>query len=206
MIGIATADFHGDVEKAEKVAEKAADEDADVIFVAGDVSDFNLDDPAHVAEEIVDVLEEHGQEIMAVPGNCDTHEVVRVLDTRGVSVHLKRKRLEDYDVVGMGGSNPTPFDTPLEFEERVLESRLRELMDRASEPIILLTHAPPKDTKVDRVESGEHVGSEAVRRIVEEYRPELHICAHIHEAAGEDELGDTRVVNPGPGGAVVLEL
>ncbi|WP_457615047.1 metallophosphoesterase [Methanopyrus sp.] len=206
MIGIATADFHGDVKKAERVAEKAADEDADVIFVAGDVSDFNLEDPAQVAEEIVDVLKEHGQEIMAVPGNCDTPEVVRVLDTSGVSVHLKVKHIGRYDVVGMGGSNPTPFDTPLEFEEDVIESRLRELMNSAGEPVILLTHAPPKDTSVDKIEAGDHVGSEAVRKIVEEFQPKLHICAHIHEAAGEDELGNTRVINPGPGGTVVVEL
>ncbi len=203
---VVTADFHGDVEAAKEVSEKAAEEDAEVIFVAGDLSDFNLDDPASVAEEILDVLTEHGHEVLAVPGNCDTPDVVRVLDTSGYSVHLRVKHVGDYDVVGMGGSNPTPFDTPLEFEEKVFETRLSDLMNSASEPVILMTHAPPKDTKVDRIESGDHVGSEAIRKIVEEYQPDFHFCAHIHEAAGEDEIGKTRIINPGQAGFVLLEI
>jgi Icc-related predicted phosphoesterase len=54
---------------------------------------------------------------------------------------------------------------------------------------------------VDRSGSGEHLGSEAVRRAIEERRPRLVLCGHIHESWGEEATaGSTRVVNLGPKG------
>jgi Icc-related predicted phosphoesterase len=47
-----------------------------------------------------------------------------------------------------------------------------------------------------------------VRRIAEEYRPHLLLCGHIHEARGEDTIGPTKVLNPGPfgnGGYIWIE-
>ena len=96
--------------------------------------------------------------------------------------------------VGLGGSNPTPFGTPFELSEAEIERTLRPVMEPDA---ILVSHPPPKGV-VDVVHSGEHVGSTAVRRIVEEFRPPLVLCGHIHEARGIATLGPTTIVNPGP--------
>ena len=43
----------------------------------------------------------------------------------------------------------------------------------------------------------ESVGSEAVRRVLEEYQPMLGLHGHIHESRGAVRLGSTLAVNPG---------
>ncbi|MCE7699392.1 MAG: hypothetical protein K8E24_011515 [Methanobacterium paludis] len=36
-----------------------------------------------------------------------------------------------------------------------------------------------------------------MRQVIEEFQPSLNICGHIHEARATDEIGNTKVVNPG---------
>jgi len=43
-----------------------------------------------------------------------------------------------------------------------------------------------------------HVGSESVRKIIEEYQPILCACGHIHESRCIDKIGETIIVNPSP--------
>jgi hypothetical protein len=45
---------------------------------------------------------------------------------------------------------------------------------------------------------GFHVGSKAVRRVIEYFQPDVFVCGHIHEARGFDYLGNTLAINPGP--------
>jgi Icc-related predicted phosphoesterase len=42
-----------------------------------------------------------------------------------------------------------------------------------------------------------HVGSLAVRKIIEEFSPQVAICAHIHESVGKDFIKNTIVLNVG---------
>jgi Icc-related predicted phosphoesterase len=62
---------------------------------------------------------------------------------------------------------------------------------------VQVTHAPPVRTKLDVVYTGAHVGSEAVRKAIEKFKPVLAISAHIHEARGVDEIGGTKLINAG---------
>ncbi len=63
--------------------------------------------------------------------------------------------------------------------------------------IVQVTHMPPFKTKLDVVYTGAHVGSEVVRKFIEEYKPLVAISAHIHEARGIDEIGKTKLINSG---------
>jgi Icc-related predicted phosphoesterase len=52
--------------------------------------------------------------------------------------------------------------------------------------------------------TGEHLGSEAVLRAIEQKRPRLALCGHIHESWGErSTIGPTVVINLGPQGTVL---
>jgi Icc-related predicted phosphoesterase len=62
---------------------------------------------------------------------------------------------------------------------------------------LFVTHAPPADTQTDVLPSGVHVGSESIRKVIEEFQPSLNLCGHIHESMAMDEIGETKVVNPG---------
>ena len=115
------------------------------------------------------------------------------IDGRGVIV-------DDVGFFGASASPPTPFRTPHEVSEDALASLARAgFTDVASAPLkIFVPHAPPYGTECDKLRSGEHVGSQALRTFVEREQPDLVLCGHVHEARGEDQLERARIVNPGP--------
>jgi len=80
-----------------------------------------------------------------------------------------------------------------------IEAGLRKAYDavRGAKYRVQVTHNPPFGTRADMLPSGLHVGSKAVRMLIEELKPEVAVCAHIHEARGVDELGTTKIINPG---------
>jgi Icc-related predicted phosphoesterase len=64
--------------------------------------------------------------------------------------------------------------------------------------LILVSHPPPYNTKVDRNSGGKHVGSTSVREWMDKVKPALVVCGHIHEARGLDEIEGVKIVNCGP--------
>jgi Icc-related predicted phosphoesterase len=71
---------------------------------------------------------------------------------------------------------------------------------------VLICHAPPRGTALDRVREGLHAGSQSVREFVDRYQPDYLFCGHIHEAEGVAiEIGKTKAVNAGKRG-YLLEL
>jgi hypothetical protein len=79
---------------------------------------------------------------------------------------------------------------------RLLANALSQV---ASAPFkVLLSHAPPRGTRLDRGFAGMHVGSTAVREFVLSGSVGLCLCGHIHESPGEEILGGTMCVNLGP--------
>jgi Icc-related predicted phosphoesterase len=62
---------------------------------------------------------------------------------------------------------------------------------------------------VDKAWIGSYVGSREIRKFIETKKPMLCITGHIHEARGVDEIGETRIVNPGAfksGNYAVIEM
>jgi hypothetical protein len=69
---------------------------------------------------------------------------------------------------------------------------------------VLVIHAPPRNTKLDRAAEGQHFGSQAVRDFIEQAQPAYFYCGHIHEAAGQsDTLGRSHGWNVGKRGHVL---
>jgi len=101
-------------------------------------------------------------------------------------------------------------DTPFEPDDSERGEVLEQLIGRrTAEKLAIVSHMPPRDTDADRLSSGEHVGSEALRDIIDEENISLVLCGHIHEARSLEEVNGTAVVNPGPvkeGSYAVLEL
>jgi Icc-related predicted phosphoesterase len=91
----------------------------------------------------------------------------------------------------------------LKERTRTIEKDLRRLFKQAGTgKIILVSHAPPKNTKLDMINAKEHVGSEALRKVVEETQPYLVLSGHIHETVAQsgtfkDRLGDTTCMTSG---------
>jgi Icc-related predicted phosphoesterase len=99
----------------------------------------------------------------------------------------------------------------LEFAENEIEQTLVQAFLKCAEKknMILISHCPPKDTKLDRTATGVHAGSISVLQFIESKKPLLVVSGHIHEARGIDKIGETIIVNPGPahmGRYAIIEL
>lgn len=189
---VALTDIHGNRGMAKRLAEHLKKEKPDALIIAGDVTNFS---GAEVARKVLEPLLETCVPILAVHGNCDGRDMPELLEELGIGIHNKRRELNGIGFVGIGGSNITPFNTVWELTE----DEIREILERNYRPgDVIVSHAPPKDTKADRVHSGLHVGSSALREFIEDNQPPLVITGHIHEGRSVDRVGETVIVNPGP--------
>ncbi|WP_297436916.1 metallophosphoesterase [Thermococcus sp.] len=189
---VVVTDVHGKLEKVRKLTKTLAGLEVDALLIAGDLTHFG---GAEQAKDILHPLRNLGFPLLTVHGNCDGRDVPELLDGLGIGVHGKRVDINGLGVIGIGGSNQTPFHTVWELTE----DEIRGVLERNYRPgDVILSHVPPYGTIADRVHLGRHVGSKALRRFIEEHKPPLVVCGHIHEGKGEDRIGETVVVNPGP--------
>ena len=67
---------------------------------------------------------------------------------------------------------------------------------------VIVSHVHPDDSKM-AILSG-FAGSEGLRKAIDELKPEIVLCSHVHEADGiEEKIGDTKVINVGRKGKVI---
>ncbi|MGA1840078.1 MAG: metallophosphoesterase family protein [bacterium] len=152
------------------------------------------------AKKVIEYINYFNPSVYAQAGNFDRKEVETYLIEQGISLHGNGFIKGNIGIFGVGGSNKTPFGTPNEFEENEIESFIFEGYKKVKNaPLkLFISHAPPFHSSVDIVTSGQHVGSKAVRAFIDNYQPDVCITGHIHEAKGEDRIGQTRIINPGP--------
>ncbi len=155
-------------------------------------------------------------------GNDDPTEVLTVLNSidsaHVVNCEERVVTIDDlYPMANCGYSNRTPWDTPREVEEEVLEQHLERAVQGIDDftSAIFNMHVPPYDCTLDEcpkldwstdppspivvggVPQSAPAGSTAVRKIVEKYQPLLLLTGHIHESRGLVKIGRTTVINPG---------
>ncbi|MEA1894473.1 MAG: metallophosphoesterase [Euryarchaeota archaeon] len=166
----------------------------DAVLIAGDITNFG---PDELTYKLLDLLEPLGCPVLAIPGNCDQRSILTTLDaSKAVNLDGAVHTIENVTFAGIGGSNPTPFDTPFERSEDEIGVMLEDLLTRADKgggTIVLLSHAPPKNT-LDRIPDG-NAGSDALAYAIG--KVDLIVCGHIHEDQGEMTQQGTEIVNVG---------
>lgn len=169
----------------------------DLLIVGGDITTAGTPDDAARAIERWRPL---ATQLLALAGNMDSAAIETRLDQLGVALDSRGVVFGDLGVFGVSAAPRSPLDTPYEIDEgeiaRRIEAAYADVGD--CQTLIFCPHAPPHATGCDRLASGEHVGSTAVRAFVERAQPDLVLCGHIHESRGSDTIGRTRIVNPGP--------
>jgi Icc-related predicted phosphoesterase len=197
------ADVHGEFEKFSKIIESLMSQDFDFVLCPGDFTDmYNVPEgysQFDIAEIVIQKLLSLNKPVFCVPGNHDPYELIELFEEYGVNLHEKVKKAnEKLMFIGFGGA-ATPFNTKFEPTEEEIEKALeKQLIHIKGKKFILLTHNPPFGTKLDKIQTGEHVGSTTVRKFIEKEKPMLAISAHIHEAYGIDKFGQTTLFYPGP--------
>jgi Icc-related predicted phosphoesterase len=197
---LVVADIHNDVENLIPCMEKMGELNADVVVCPGDFTDFNLPKKfsrVEMASIILEELRSLGKPVLALPGNQD-EEIITFLEKEGVSIHGIGREVGGVGLYGFGGAK-TPFGSPYEPDENQIESGLKRAYDDVKDVKIKVqvTHNPPVNTKIDMIPSGAHVGSAAVRKFIETYKPVAAISAHMHESRGVDVIGSCKIINSG---------
>jgi uncharacterized protein len=181
------ADLHGQFGKIDSFLEL----NPEAVFIAGDITNMGP------VDAVDDVLSRIDVPCFAVPGNCDPREILETLEhSDAVCLHGSQINLGKMSIVGVGGSNPTPFNTPFEMTDKQIDDLLHAAMKKMEKTVhnVLLCHAPPFET-LDKV-GEEHVGSAAIRRHMKSF--DLVCCAHVHEQRGIMDVEGVKIVNPGP--------
>ena len=191
------SDIHNDLSTLRRLIET----DADYYVAAGDLVSW-----ARGLDSCGEILKAKAAKVWVLPGNHETADQIGLFCTRyGLrDIHDQLFEVDGIWFGGLGYSSPTPFQTPGEYTEEELARRLNRFSE--SKPRIMLCHAPPKDTDLDRVREGIHAGSMAVKQFIESAQPQYFFCGHIHEAEGRQiKIGNTTAINVGKRG-YLLEL
>ena len=189
---LAFSDVHRDGRQAARLADMAGD--ADVVVAAGDFASVHRG-----LDELIDMLVVIETPTVLVPGNNETDEALRAACegwAAATVLHGEGVEIEGRAFYGLGGGVPT---TPWPWSFDLTEEEAAAALDGCPDGAVLVSHSPPKG-----VLDGRGLGSEAVLRAIEEKRPPLVVCGHIHECGGEEAtVGDTRVLNAGPAGTFI---
>lgn len=196
------ADIHGHYEKTFERIKKIDTGRFDIMVCPGDFTDMFNQPPGFSQTDVADMLL---QKLMAlhipfycVPGNHDPYEIVDLLEEYDANLHDKVRSFKGMKFMGFGGA-ATPFNTIFEPSEEDIKKSLDRLSSEVkNKNFVLVVHNPPKNTKVDIVSTGDHVGSQVIRDFIAEKQPILAISAHIHESKGTDRIGNTTLFYPGP--------
>ena len=168
-------------------------------------------------QKAVDKLQGTGIRCYMMPGNDDPSMVAELIggcdavhNPEGECVQLD----DHHEMISLGYSNPTPWNTERELPEDELLSRMENMMTRVRQPeqLVVNFHAPPHDSGLDtapqlsadlkiQTSMGQPivtpVGSKATRRFIDSHQPLLGLHGHIHESACVAKLGRTLCINPG---------
>jgi uncharacterized protein len=191
------SDIHNDLAALRRLVAM----EADYYVAAGDLVSWGRG-----LDACGDVLRERADKVWTLPGNHESAEQIASFCARFGLRNFHEQLIEagGRQFGGLGYSNPTPFDTPGEYSEEQLAGRLR--MFAGIEKLILICHAPPYGTALDRVREGVHAGSRSVFEFIQANQPEYFFCGHIHEAEGQQvRIGKTTARNVGKRG-YLLEL
>ncbi len=193
------SDLHGNrraIDELPLQAERIPDGAADATILCGDLS--HLGKPPGFLAELCPRLP---QPVFAIPGNVDPPAILEEIEAAGArGLHDRRIRFGGLDLVGFGGTKPTPFHGRFTTEDDEIERRLAALWPNGSEarPVVLVVHGPPIGT-LDRAFRFLSIGSPAVARVVARERPALVLSGHVHEARGTHVAQGVSYLNPGAG-------
>src|SRR5215472_8437906 len=191
------SDLHNDVRALEKLMKI----EADYYFAAGDLVSW-----ARGFELMGQAMRQRAERVYVLPGNHESEADIASFCARFgfTAFHGSSFAAGGVHWAGLGYSNPTPFDTPGEYSEDELARRLNKFADL--KPLVMICHAPPLNSALDRINDGLHAGSRAVREFIERIQPMHFFCGHIHEAEGQvAQIGGTKARNVGKKG-YLLEL
>ena len=193
------SDIHGRFENIEQVFKQ--EKDFDLLVCNGDFIDmYALPEgfsEIYITDLVLQKLLVCHKPLLCIPGNHDIVESMELFEEVGCNLHGKVKKIGSLSFIGYGGAT-TPFNTNFEPKEEEIKTCLDRLASKAKGDLVLVTHMPPLNTAMDKIQDNKHVGSKTISDFILKNKPLLALSAHIHESVGVDRVGRTTLFYPGP--------
>jgi Icc-related predicted phosphoesterase len=188
---LAAGDLHGDLDIAKKLSKKGKKAKVDLVVLAGDIYGYS-EGKAGILKPFRDA----GQKVVFVPGNCDFDEECEVLERDAKSIHNYYVTYGGVGIVGIGSPN---WKLNLDNKDLSEIKRNFDRMKPAKRILVSHLHAAGTEAEFSGVP-----GERVLKMAVKDFKPDLLISAHIHEAEGiEGKIGKTKVVQVGRRGKIL---
>lgn len=202
---LAAGDLHGDSLLVRKLAKKAEEENVDIVILCGDITEED-----EKVDGIIGPFIKANKKVLLIPGNHESIATADFMaDLYGIkNIHGYSVKYRDIGFFGCSAANVGI--------NQLTEKEILELLKKGFDNIkhlktkVMVTHTPPTGTKMERLSKkflGDEnltVASEGVRKAVEELKPDLLLCSHLHEAEGiEEKIKNTKVINVGKEGKII---
>ncbi|MAE12993.1 hypothetical protein CMO92_00370 [Candidatus Woesearchaeota archaeon] len=182
--------IHGNKKFVEDLAQKAEDENVDLVILAGDLSSHEGN-----TEGVIGPFLKKNKKVIFVPGNHDSLATADFLaEFYGVkNIHGYSVRYKDIGIFGCSavncGINQINDKETYDLLKKGFES-VRYLKKK-----IMVTHVHPAGTKMEKLSQFVE-GNKAVEKAIKQFKPDIMLCSHLHEGRGlEEKIGTTKVVN-----------
>jgi len=186
---LAVGDIHGDTGLSKRLAEKAKKEDVDLVILAGDLTWAEQS-----LKGIIGPFVKAKKQVLLIPGNHETVATANFLAemySPTKNIHGYSFVKDDLGIFGAGGADMGMHT--------ISDSEIFNLLKKGHERIknlkkkIMVTHMHHKGSKA---EFSGFPGSKSVRKAIKEFKPDILINSHIHEAGGlEENIGKTKIIN-----------
>ena len=195
---LAAGDIHGDIDLANKLAERAKKEDVDLVILCGD-----LTYQEQSTDNLIGPFVKRKEKVLLIPGNHETIATADFLsELYGVkNIHGYSVKYKGIGIFGAGGANIGLF----QLEENEIYDLLKKGFDKIKylKKKIMVTHVHPKKSKMEKF-TKIFPGSSGVRKAIEKFHPDILLCSHVHEAEGiEEKIGKSKVINVGKKGKII---
>ncbi|HLD42318.1 MAG TPA: metallophosphoesterase [archaeon] len=226
-------DVHGDEAVYEALLDKAMKNKVKAIIIGGDATPLmaiyavnSIQIQRNFLEMYLIPLLENFQKISKMDiymmmGNDDyklNMDVLNKAEKKGILkvMHEKLNKIGDWNIVGYSCINPSdflifPIQDWVKKEDDIYKDLERITKDLDLKKTILSVHPPPKDTQLDVLYDGNHVGSKSLRKFIEKTQPYLVLGGHIHESPTmtgkiKENIGKTVCIQPGNAKITLIDL
>ncbi|MBI2102033.1 metallophosphoesterase [Candidatus Woesearchaeota archaeon] len=196
---LAFTDIHGSLTALKRIEHKTKAQNPDLLVCAGDISIFE-----HGIVGLLRRLNRLNKKIIIIHGNHeDDSTFIKLSKSFKNIIFIHRSHYIESNALflGYGGGGFALVDK--KFEKIVAKKFEKIIKNNPDKNIILVTHAPPYKTRLDKLVQG-HCGNKSIRDFVKNNKIDLLICGHLHENfRKEDKIKRTKIINPGPFGRII---
>ncbi len=192
------SDIHGNLRSLRYFLKVSQSIKGDTVLLAGDLASWQEETSIF---SIFRELNDSDLRIIGVLGNSDSENEIEIArDYENIMIlHGNSFTIDDINIIGISG---IPVSNMHGSFFSLPESRILKMLSEAYETLdhkrhlISISHVPPFGI-LDRTKYGEHIGSKAVKRFIIKYKPDVHLCGHVHESRGIENFYDSIIINAG---------